>query len=159
MQQETNSGGCLKIFAIAVPVIALAGFLFYMMSQANSRAEAVSASVVTPYLEKVRAGEYQEALDDHTTARFRERVSAKALKAAYEGLALRHGRFVSAELYIAQEQHQIGGASVVRANYTLEFERAEDFVTYDILGEGESARIDEAYERVSGRDSLTVAVR
>ena len=74
-------------------------------------------------------------------------------------MSKRHGRFVSAKLYIAEEQHTIGSESIVRAKYTLVFEKAEEHVAYDITGEGDAAKIDEAYERPVGRDMLRAAPR
>lgn len=146
----SGPGGCLKLLAVALPILALMVFLVWKVSQASGRASDLSAQVVAPYLEHIRAGEYQQALDDHTSEGFRKRVSAVELKAAYEGLARRHGKLGSFELYIAQEEHQIGAASIVRANYTLKFERANERVIYEIVGNGASARIDQAYERLAG---------
>ncbi len=147
---DATSGGCLKVLAIAVPILALAVFLVWKVSQASGRASEVSERVVAPYLERVRAGDYQQALDNHGSEAFRKRVSAAKLEAAYQGLVQRYGRFVSFKLYIAEEQHEIGAASIVRAKYTLKFEKADETVTYDIAGEGAAARIDAAYERLAG---------
>lgn len=138
------------MLAIGLPILALIAFLFWKVSQASGRASEVAQRVVAPYLEQVRAGEYRQALDEHGSDRFRKKVSAAELRAAYEGLSLRYGRFVSFELYLAQEQHSIGAESIVQAKYILKFEKAEDSVTYDIVGEGTSARIDVAYERLAG---------
>jgi len=148
----------LKVLAIAVPILALAAFLVWRVSQASGRATEVCDRVVAPYLEQVRMGEYQQALDKHASDGFRKKVSAAQLKAAYEDLSQRYGRFVSFEIYTAQEEHTIGSESIVRARYTLKFEKAEETVTYHIAGEGPSARIDEAYERLAG-GSLRAAPR
>lgn len=148
--EQSGAGGCLKVLAIAVPVIALAVFLFMKLSQASGHASEVSEGVVNPYLEQIRAGEYQKALDEHGSPALRKKVSASQLKAAYEDLAHRYGRLSSFELYVAQEQHSIGSESIIRARYTLKFEKAEEHVAYDISGEGAAARIDESYERVVG---------
>lgn len=159
MDQQARSGGCLKVLAIVLPILGLTGFLLHKVSQAQGRAAAVSARVVGPYLEKVRAGQYQQALDAHGSPGFRQRVSAAELAGAYETLSQRHGRFVSSKLFVAEEQHAIGSGSIVRAKYTLTFERAEEHVAYDISGDGDGARIDEAYERPVGPDMLRAAPR
>ncbi len=149
----------MKVLAIALPILGLTGFLLHKVSQAQGRAAAVSERVAGPYLEQVRAGQYQQALDAHGSPGFRKKVSATDLAAAYQSLSKRHGRFVSAKLYIAEEQHTIGSESIVRAKYTLVFEKAEEHVAYDITGEGDAAKIDEAYERPVGRDMLRAAPR
>jgi hypothetical protein len=159
MESANERGGCLKVLAIAVPIIALAAFLLWKVSQASGRAEAASERVVRPYLTHVQSGEYQKALEGYATPSFRDRVSAVQLKAAYAELTSRHGKLVGFELTIAQEQHAIGEPSIVRANYTLKFEKNEAHVTYDILGEGETARIDVAYERPPGPDILVPSPR
>jgi hypothetical protein len=159
MAQEANSTGCLKVLAIALPIMGLASFLVYKAMQASGRAAEVSERVVVPYLEKIREGQYQRALDAHGTPEFRKRVTADDLEKAYEGLSARYGQFVSAKLTLAQEQHAVGAQSIVQARYTLEFEKAEEHVTYDIVGEGDAARIDVAYERPAGREVLSPAPR
>ncbi len=159
MEQQAGSGGCLKVLAIALPIIGLAGFLFYKASQASGRASEVAERVVTPYLKLVQAGAHQQAIDTYGAPEFRKNVTGAQLKSAYDKLSARYGRFVSAELHIAQEQHAIGADSIVRANYTLKFEKADEHVAYDIVGEGEAARIGASYERAVGRDSLTPAPR
>jgi hypothetical protein len=147
---EVSAGGCLKVLAIAIPILALAAFLIWKVSQASGRASEVSERVVGPYLELIRAGEYQKALDDHGSDAFRKRVSATELKGAYDALSKQYGRFQSYELYLAQEQHEIGGPSIVQAKYKLVFEKAQENVVYDIAGEGDAARIDVSYTRVTG---------
>jgi len=147
---EGSAGGCLKVLAIAIPILVLAGFLIWKVSQASGRAAEVSERVVGPYLELVRTGDYEKALANHGSESFRKRVSAAELKGAYDDLSKRYGRFQSYELYLAQEQHEIGGPSIVQAKYKLVFEKAQENVVYDIAGEGEAARIDESYTRVTG---------
>ena len=158
-EQSSGSGGCLKVLAIALPLIALTAFLFWKVSQSAGRGAEVSERVVGSYLKLVQAGAYQQALDAHGSDAFRKQVTAEKLKAEYDKLAKQHGRFVSYELYIAQEQHAIGSDSIVRAKYTLKFEKAEEHVAYDISGEGDAAKIAESYDRVAGRDMLTKVPR
>ncbi len=157
--ESSGSGGCLKVLAIALPIIALTAFLFWKVSQAAGRGAEVSERVVGSYLELVKAGAYQQALDAHGSDAFRKQVTAGKLKAEYDKLSKRHGRFVSYELHIAQEQHEIGGDSIVRAKYTLKFEKAEEHVAYDISGEGDAAKIAVSYDSVAGRDTLTRVAR
>ena len=55
----------MKVLAIALPILGLTGFLLHKVSQAQGRAAAVSERGAGPYLEHVRAGQYQQALDAH----------------------------------------------------------------------------------------------
>lgn len=159
MEAESDKGGCLKVLAIAVPILALAAFLIWKAMQAGGRASEVAERVVNPYLDKVKNGQYQEALDAHCSDSLKQTRTAQALKDAYTGLEQANGRFTGYELYIAQEQHEIGGPSIVQARYTLKFERSEEHVVYDIAGEGDAARIDQTYDRPVGRETLVPAPR
>ena len=153
-----SKGGCLKVLAIGGPILLLMAFLFWKVAAASGRAEDVAARVTTPYLEEVRAGHYQRALEQYGSDEHRAEVSAEALKAAYEDLIQKWGPIQSIELFRAQEEHQLFGESIVQVRYLIHQERATSHVFYDIAGEGAAAKIQRSYER-PGTDTLRPAPR
>lgn len=52
-----------------------------------------------------------------------------------------------------------GGATTARCAYRLVFERGEVNVSFDVEGEGEAARIIDAFDRKTGRDMRVRAAR
>jgi len=144
---QTGQGGCLKVLAIGLPILLLMGLLGWKVAQSGGHAEAVAERVTTPYLEQIRQGHYQEALDRYGSDEHRARVSAAALEAAYDRLIRGHGHIVGVRFVGAQEVHQVGGESFVQARYTIHQTHEDSLVTYDIVGEGDAAKIRQSFER------------
>ncbi|MBX3227386.1 MAG: hypothetical protein KIT84_13615 [Labilithrix sp.] len=148
-----------KVLAIAVPVLALVGYLLWMSYDAGRRAEVLAGQVVVPYLEAIRARDYRRALEAYGTEAHRKRITEPDLAAAYAELASRHGPLTSFELVSAQKQAVIGGDSWVHARYRLTFARGMLAAAYDVKGEGDAARIDASYVQDAAGKGLIPAPR